>query len=426
MIVLLTGATGFVGRHLLAALLAAGHEVRCTTHRPQSDLRFVLADFSRDFDPAVWWPRLSGVDVVVNCVGIFRERGAQTFDALHVRAPHALFSACLKAGVPRVIQLSALGADQHAVSRYHRSKKQADDYLSRLPLSWTIVQPSLIYGTGGTSASLFTLLASLPWIPLPGSGEQFVQPVHVDDVVAVLVSLIESESEQHTRVPIVGPAPVTLRDFLGRLRVALDAGRPRYAEFPMPIVRLAARIGARLPGSLLDTESLGMLMRGNTADPSATTRLLGHPPKPVESFVPAEDADLLRTQAKLRWLLPVLRWSIALVWIVTGIVSFGLYPTAASYELLARTGVTGPLAPLFLYGAAALDLAFGIGTLLLPATQRRRLWTLQIALIVSYTLIISVRLPEFWIHPYGPILKNLPLLAAIWLLRELEPLVRRA
>jgi len=72
------------------------------------------------------------------------------------------------------------------------------------------------------------------------------------------------------------------------------------------------------------------------------------------------------------------------------------------------------LAPLFLYGAAALDLVLGVLTLVLK--RRSQLWLAQIALIVGYTAIISLRLPEYWLHPYGPVLKNLPMLAVLWLL----------
>ena len=86
--------------------------------------------------------------------------------------------------------------------------------------------------------------------------------------------------------------------------------------------------------------------------------------------------------------------------------------------MLAQTGITGALAPLLLYGAAILDLLFGLATLVM--SKRRLLWLAQIATIVLYTLIISIKLPEFWLHPYGPVLKNLPLLAAIYLLYALE------
>jgi hypothetical protein len=195
-------------------------------------------------------------------------------------------------------------------------------------------------------------------------------------------------------------------------------GRAHFISIPMPLVRWAAALGSVVPESLLDTPTLEMLLRGNSADPSLTRRLLGQHPRPIEAFMPDEERRLVRTQARLNWLLPPLRWGVAAVWILTGIVSLGIYPTAESYELLRRSGVTGLLAPLCLYGAAVLDLAFGIAVLIMK--RRRILWTLQMVLIIAYTAIISIRLPEFWIHPYGPIVKNLPLLAAIWLLRELE------
>jgi hypothetical protein len=108
------------------------------------------------------------------------------------------------------------------------------------------------------------------------------------------------------------------------------------------------------------------------------------------------------------------------VWIVTGMVSFGLFPREDSLDLLARAGVPDPLRAPMLYGAAAFDLLLGIATLW-PMRRRRWLWALQAALILFYTAVITLRLPEFWLHPYGPVLKNLPMLALLWLLAELEP-----
>ena len=425
MIVLLTGATGFMGRHLRDALVSAGHQVICAVRHahdpPGCDgcIREIEADFSRDFSPTAWTPRLAGVDAVINAVGILREHGSQTFDAIHVRAAKALFAACVMTGVRRVIQISALGADVHAVSRYHLSKKEADDFLADQPLDWIIAQPSVIYGPGGRSARLFTLLASLPWIPVPGRGDQQIQPVHSDDVVAAIIALLEADELQRRRVALVGPESLRLRGFLARLRSAMGLGRARFVGVPMPLARLAARFGTLLRRGLLDTETLNMLVRGNVADPAAIRKLLGREPRAVEAFIPQGDAPAIRTWAKLQWLLALLRWSVAIVWIWTGIVSLGLYPVSDSYALLARVGVSGALAPVLLYGAAMLDLAFGVAIFVMR--RRRLLWIVQALVMVLYTLIITIHLPEFWLHPYGPTLKNLPMLAAIWLLYELEP-----
>lgn len=418
---MLTGANGFIGRHLAEALAASHHQVVCAVRNPSLSkdprFRYIAADFTRDTDPAGWQPRLVGVDVVINTVGIIQEQGRQTFDTIHSRAPRALFAASVAAGVKMVIQISALGADHGAQSRYHLSKKEADDFLAGLPLNWAIVQPSLVYGPDGVSARTFSMLASLPVIPLPGRGGQMIQPVHIDDVVACIVALLDS-AEQKTRMVVAGPQPMSLRDFLYRLRNAMGLGTAYFLPIPMPLIRFAAKAGSLLPGSLLDPETLQMLERGNTTGEVRSIALSGWQPRPVENFIARSERGAIAMQARLNWLLPMLRISIALVWIVTGIVSLGLYPVEDSYALLARVGITGILAPAMLYGAALLDLVFGLATLVLR--RRRQLWGAQLAVILFYTMVITWKLPEFWLHPYGPLLKNLPMLAAIWLLLELE------
>ncbi len=423
MVVLLTGATGFIGRHLAQALAAAGHEVVCAVRDPEAasarnpEFRYVEADFTRDFEAYDWLPRLAGIEVVVNAVGILREHGQQTFEAAHVRAPQALFSACATANI-KVIQVSALGADADAISRYHKSKRQADEALLALCDSAVVVQPSLVYGQHGASAKLFTLLASLPLIPLPDRGDQRVQPIHIDDLVLALLMLVESNLYRKRRVPLVGPQPITLRDFLSALRQAMKLGNGVFIPVPAGVMNLAARFAGAMSGSLLNTETLQMLRRGNTGNVDATQHLLGRAPRPVGAFIPPREADGVRVAAQLEWLLPMLRLSIAVMWIFTGIVSLGLYSVEQSYALLARVGLTGWMAAFALYSAALLDLAFGIA--IFVCKRRRLLWIAQAVLIILYMGIITLKIPEFWLHPFGPILKNLPMLTAIWMLYALE------
>jgi uncharacterized protein YbjT (DUF2867 family) len=426
--ILLTGASGFIGQHLLQALLAEGHELVCAVRRARKSndprLSFIHADFTHDTDKSVWLARLSGIEAVINTVGIFRESGAQTFEKLHVQTPRALFAACAESHeVHMVVQLSALGADAQADTAYHLSKKAADDYLASLPLRAAIVQPSLVYGSDGASARVFKALASMPFAVRFGDAPQLVQPIHVDDVVAAIVALLRRRlyldaegAGTAQRIALVGPEALPFTDYLAALRRAMGMGRLRVLRLPGIIARGLARIGRWLPGSLLDPEALRMLERGNTDDPGPTLRLLGRPPRPIASFV--LDARAERARAKLDWLLPVLRISIALVWIATAIVSAFVYPVAESYGLLARTGIPPELRPLMLYGASAFDMALGLGILFLK--RRRWLWLAQLGLIGFYTVVIAYKLPEFLVHPYGPLTKNLPMLAAIWLLYQLE------
>ena len=422
--ILLTGATGFVGRHVRDALLADGHELVCVVRRKMDStnprLRYLTADFAKDTDKSAWTARLDGVDVVINTVGIFRETGKQTFSSLHTETPRALFAACAELGTLKlVLQLSALGADEHASTAYHRSKKAADDVLAALPLASVIVQPSLIYGKDGASARVFRMLASMPLGMRFGDAPQLVQPIHIDDVSAAFVALVrhaEATSARGRRLPLVGPQALPFTDYLGALRRAMGMGRQAVLRLPAGLARTLARIGRWLPGGMLDSDALSMLDRGNSADAGMTTQLLGRPPRAIDTFI--DDPAAERAQAKLQWLLPMLRVSIALVWIATALVSFGLYPVELSYDLLARTGIPAALQPLMLYGAATFDLLLGLGILLLP--KRRWLWLAQLALIGFYTVVIAIMLPEFLLHPYGPLTKNLPMLAAIWLLYELE------
>jgi hypothetical protein len=108
-----------------------------------------------------------------------------------------------------------------------------------------------------------------------------------------------------------------------------------------------------------------------------------------------------------------IRLTLAIVWLVTGALSLGIYPQANSLDLLERVGLQGEIALTTLYLASALDIVLGLLTLLWPG---KRLWQVQAMLVIAYTLMISVWLPEFWLHPFGPVLKNLPVLMLLWLL----------
>ena len=289
--ILITGITGFIGSHVAAALAGRGHQVIGTVRLHHKDgneadsYRLIPVDYIHDFDVNIWKPRLEGVDVVVNAVGILRQHGQQTFEALHYRAPRALFAACAAKGI-KVVQMSALGADENARSRYHLSKKMADDALLASGNRAVIVQPSLVYGTGGVSARLFNLIAALPIIPLPGQGNQEIQPIHIDDLTCAVTELVETDRYLGQRVPLVGPEALTLQRYLSELRSLMGLGRGIFVQTPIFWVNIAAQLGQRLGKGLLDVESWQMLQRGNTADPVQHGNFSGTSPDPSTSSYP--------------------------------------------------------------------------------------------------------------------------------------------
>ena len=425
--VLLAGATGMIGQALLGKLAAAGHEVVLgvrdveRTRRQWPGARVVHLDFAelgqeRPGQARRWPAQLAEIEAVINAVGIFREQGSQTFDALHVKGPGALFEAAAAAGVSRVVQISALGAEPGSQAGYLASKGLADDALLRLDVMATVVQPSLVFAPQGPSTRWFALLAALPVTPLPGGGKQWIQPVHLDDLGDAVVRLLGSHAPP-PRLHAVGARPLTLRAYLACLKQGLGVSG-WFLSVPLRLTQAMARLLALRPGSLVTPEALRMLEAGNVGDPEEFAAVLGRPPKDAADFIAERDRATMRRAAQLDWLVPLLRYAVAIMWIVTGVVSAFVFPVGSSLGLLARTGLAGVPALVALYGAAALDALLGIAPLV--STRRRGIYRLQLFLVAFYTVVITLCLPEFWAHPYGPVLKNLPLLAAIAVLHELD------
>ena len=408
--ILVTGATGFIGSALVAALSKNGHQIVACMHRGgdsrlPAGVEIEQVDYMRDTDESVWCPRLIGIDVVINAVGILRETRHARFDELHHLAPCALFNACASAGVKRVIQVSALGADNTATSRYHRSKKAADDALRASALAWTIVQPSVVFGLAGASTQLFLRMASLPLTPLVGPGDQRMQPIHIDDLCTLVLNLVDRPLAIRQTIAVVGPQAVTMRDMLATYRSALGLGPIRTLGTPLPLMRLAARVGDVIHAGALSTETLDMLLRGNAASAQATTAILGQAPRALSEFIPLQQARSLRLQVVASWLRPVLLISIAAMWIGAGAVSW-FSARDQGIALLEKLGLSLTIATAAFVAACSLNIGLGLATLLKPG---RRLWLLQLGVMALYTGALTWAAPSLWVDPFGPLLKNLPI-----------------
>jgi len=404
--ILIAGASGFIGSALGRVLSAAGHQVLRGVRRPQATDE-VAIDFSRP-DPAAWQQALRGCDAAINAVGILREQGEQTFLALHTRGPQDFFTACVAAGVRRVVQVSAQGADR-GEAPFLASKRAADDFLRGQPVEWQIVRPALVDGEAGASARAFRRLASLPLTPLPLGGKQRLHSIHIDDLCGEILRLLDPATPAGQCLELRGGEALTLRELVASYR--RNMGFPAAPVLPLPgwLMNVAARVGEHLPGGLLDTQTWRMLQ---SADAYVGTPFPHYARRPAQFITPSE-APCLRQQALAGWRAPLLRLALAAVWLITAWVSLFAYPIIDSLALLARTGLTGKPALLALIGAALLDAAFGLATLFAPG---RRLWLAQMALIAGYSAVIAICLPEFLIHPYGPLSKNLPILAVLILL----------
>nr|WP_315475474.1 SDR family oxidoreductase [uncultured Undibacterium sp.] len=441
--ILICGAHGFVGRHLSRTLEQAGHELIHGVHQFSSETterqRELLIDYCKDTSVETWKKRLAAlgtVDIVINAVGILMQTREVPFAAIHQATPIALFQAANDAGVRGILQISALGPDDRYLnnisvkpaqhSSYLQTKRIADQFLSQLACPHLILRPSLIVGIDGASSKLFRSLASLPVIALPGNGEQELQPVHIDDLcLCVRTWLLQIENQNavsHQIIRAVGPEPISYREMLGHYRHAMNLPPAMFIRIPMPLMHISASLARYLPQKVFAPETLHMLEQGNVADSLAFTQFLGQTPRGADDWFTNQHTPALAAAAIASWSQLLFRLMLAFLWISTGIISLWIFPREDSLHMLAQVGIHGEIASVVLYLASSIDMLLGIATLSRPS---RHLWLFQSVLIVSYSFIIGVCLPEFLIHPFAPILKNLPILAILFVLIASERTVNK-
>ncbi|HEY9174566.1 MAG TPA: complex I NDUFA9 subunit family protein [Verrucomicrobiae bacterium] len=245
--VLVTGATGFVGQEVLQELHAAGHTTRLLARRPESgQMRKLTSEFNASaFSGNVLQAEtldtaMLGVDAVIHLVGIISEIGKQTFENVHVQAAQNVVGAAKRAGVRRFIHMSALGTRPKAASRYHQTKRAAEEIVRGSGLEWTVFRPSLIYGPGDHFVSLFAKLARLsPVLPVTGPGTAKMQPVAVGEVAACFVRALTEPSAAGRTFDVCGPETLTFPEILRAILAA--TGRKRFlVRVPLGVARVQA------------------------------------------------------------------------------------------------------------------------------------------------------------------------------------------
>jgi len=271
--VLLTGATGFVGRAVIQALRAEGYVVRCLVRRgSEPKLRGVGAIERVEGDvlaPLTLEEGMAGCDAVVHLVGIIREHLATnaTFDRVHVQGTLNVIAAAATSGVRRYVHMSALGAREDARSRYHQTKWLAEEVVRACPLPWTIFRPSVIYGRGdGFVLRLERCIRRLPVVPLVGCGR--LQPVAVEQVARGVARALALPGAAKHAYDVGGPDTVTLGELVDLIARALGRRRVLKLQAPSGVVRAAMRALHALPYFPLTPDQLLMLEEDNVCDPA--------------------------------------------------------------------------------------------------------------------------------------------------------------
>jgi uncharacterized protein YbjT (DUF2867 family) len=274
MLVLITGASGFVGNYVVSRLLARGYQVRCLV-RPGSEKKLAAADkvevvFGDVMHPHILTQAAQGCEAIIHLVGIIREfpgRGV-TFERLHVQATQNVLDAARSAGVRRCLHMSALGARDEPADSYHVTNFRADELVMASGLTYTIFRPSVIYGPEDQSINLFVRqIRTMPVLPVIGDGRYQMQPVSVATVAQAFALALELPQTHNRLYEVGGPEPLTFNDLIDTLAAVL---RRRVYKVHLPVwtMRLAALLLGRFAWFPLTPGQLRMLLEGSTCDPA--------------------------------------------------------------------------------------------------------------------------------------------------------------
>ena len=352
-------------------------------------------------------------------MGVLRDSAGRPLQAMHADAPIALFDACAAAGVRRVVQISALGI-AHSATRYASTKRAADEHLLALTeqgrLNGCVLRPSVVFGAGGASSQLFLALARLPALLLPRPVLQArVQPVAVRDLADVVARMAGSDAPSGL-VEIGGPEALPLADLIASLRAQMGHRPACVGALPGWLSRASARAGDGLPWSpgaakrwrcwkattspIRPPWSAGWADRASRPD-SCWPRCAATERKPSHGFVRRKYRPCGQR---------LMHASLVIVWLGTALVS-ALEHKGLSARLLADAGILDTRwQALLVWSGLLADLAVGLALWLRPG---RSSYLAALALMLAMTVTASVLQPALWLHPLGPLLKNLPIAAML-------------
>jgi uncharacterized protein YbjT (DUF2867 family) len=287
---LVLGGSGFVGRHLVARLVAAGRQVIVPTRKRERAKHLILlptvdvveADVH---DEAVLARLVRRASVVVNLVGILHEPRRGEFERVHVELARKVVTACSAADVSRLLHMSALNADPEGPSRYLRSKGDAEAIVAASGLPWTIFRPSVIFGREDSFLNLFAALERLaPFIPLACAGAKF-QPVFVGDVARAFDAVTGDDTALQQRFSLCGPRVYSLRELVAYVGELSGYKRP-ILPLGRSLSRLQAGVLEWLPGPLMSRDNLASMERDNVCDGSLHANF-GFAATALEAVAPA-------------------------------------------------------------------------------------------------------------------------------------------
>ncbi|HTS19048.1 MAG TPA: complex I NDUFA9 subunit family protein [Verrucomicrobiae bacterium] len=276
--IVITGATGFVGEEVVKQAREAGDPVRAIVREPRRAQwladRYGVELFHGN---VLYGPSIEGAmtdaKCVVHLVGIIYEWKENTFERVHAQATRFVVDEAKRAGAKRFVHMSALGTRENARSRYHQTKWAGEEAVRKSGIAWTIFRPSFIYGPRDKGINtLAGIVRRAPLIPVLGRGETKIQPISVENVAKAFVGAIRNDESVGKTYDLCGPEAFTWNELYDKLQGILGT-RKKKIHLPLPIARCQAAIFERLLANPPFTrDQLVMLQEDNVGDPKPAAR----------------------------------------------------------------------------------------------------------------------------------------------------------
>jgi uncharacterized protein YbjT (DUF2867 family) len=415
MAVLVLGGYGLIGSAVVARLndrpvIGLGRNVASARRRwPHVEWR--EADLGRLTTSEDWKPLLSGVEAVVNAAGVLQQGLNDQVAAVQDRAMQALYAAAREAGVHRIVQISAVGADRDASTEFLRSKARADDALSASGLAYVILRPGLVISPvayGGTA--LLRGLAGFPAILPLVLADSRIQTVCAEDVAEAVASALDP-GVPDTVVDLVERPTRTLAETAILLRAWLGLDPAPVVRIPGLVGRLAAVVSDGLGWlgwrSPLRSTALAVLRSGVVGDPDGGPPLLRRELRTLPQTLAALPAGSQELWFARLWLAkPLILATLSVFWLVSGAVTLAS-PDRAALVLTSR-GVPDALTWATVFGGGVIDVAVGLLVLVRPLAGLAL--RAMIALTLAYVAGSVLLAPDLWTDPLGPMVKTVPAL----------------
>lgn len=290
MLVLVIGATGFLGRRVVPELLARHHNVRCLVHSPGKERLLGQGDvdvhYGSILDTDSLEQAMEGVDSVVNLVGVIRSRRGATFDQMHRLGTSNIVEAAKRAGTKEIVQVSAMGATEDARYPYLNSKRQGEIAVIESGLDFVIVRPSIMFGQGDEFLTALAGLVRLgPIVPVIGSGKNRMQPVAVEDVAECVASSAGNSLIKRRVVHLGGPNQVSYNELLDEVAAAMNR-EIRRIHVPLPLaIPAVATMQQLLPRPPMTIAQLKMLAIRSVARGQDIEQAFGFTPRPLRGNI---------------------------------------------------------------------------------------------------------------------------------------------